>query len=253
MKRMPELTIMTFNIGNGLAPSRRLIPFLRECGADVIGLQELAAAQADPIAAELSAIYPFQELHPQGIEGKAVLSRFPLTGVHYLPLIEDRPDLRIQLDISGVTVAFVVAHPPPPSIHWRGVRHAEETRAQVAALATLTAASAPAVLLGDFNMTVQHALYDHLVAHGLIDAFQTAGTGRGSTLPTRIGYVRSMKRSLGWARLMPILRVDYIWLTPDVHVGRAWVGRDVGSDHLPVFARIVLPPTASLPNHQAPN
>ena len=43
----PELTIMTFNVGNGLATPELLVRLLRHSGADVIGLQELSAEQAD--------------------------------------------------------------------------------------------------------------------------------------------------------------------------------------------------------------
>jgi endonuclease/exonuclease/phosphatase family metal-dependent hydrolase len=239
---MPTLTVMTLNIGNGLAPPRRLVSFLRNSGADVIGLQELAVSQADAIASELIEAYPYQELHPRGIEGRGLLSCYPLTQVSHLQLIRDRPDLLVSVCVAGVPISVVIAHPPPPSFHWKGLRHAEETRTQVATLAELTMSSAPAVLLGDFNMTVQYALYADLVAASLVDAFHTAGHGRGNTLPTRIGYVRWLRRSLGWARLIPILRVDYIWLTPDIAVEAAWVGRDVGSDHLPVFARVTVTP-----------
>lgn len=238
---MPTFTIMTLNIGNGLAPPRRLISFLRDSGAHVIGLQELALSQADAIASELIEAYPYQELHPRGIEGKGLLSCYPVTQVSHLRLSRDRPDLRVCVRIEGVSISVVVAHPPPPSFHWKGLRHAEETRTQVATLAELTVSSAPAVLLGDFNMTVQHAIYADLVAAGLVDAFRAAGHGRGNTLPTRIGYVRRVRRSLGWARLIPVLRVDYIWLTPDIAVEDAWVGRDAGSDHLPVIARVTVP------------
>jgi endonuclease/exonuclease/phosphatase family metal-dependent hydrolase len=237
---MPTLTIATLNIGNGLAPPRRVISFLRESGADVIGLQELASSQADAIASELIEAYPYQELHPRGIQGKGLLSCYPLTQVSHLQLIRERPDLRASVAVEGVSLSVLVAHPPPPSFHWKGLRHTEETRTQVATLAELTVSSAPAVLLGDFNMTVQHAPYADLVAAGLVDAFHAAGHGRGNTLPTRIGYVRRVRRSLGWARLIPVLRVDYIWITPDIAVEAAWVGRDVGSDHLPVLARVTV-------------
>ena len=40
------ITILTYNVGNGLAKPERLAAFLRESDADVIGLQEIDAAQA---------------------------------------------------------------------------------------------------------------------------------------------------------------------------------------------------------------
>jgi endonuclease/exonuclease/phosphatase family metal-dependent hydrolase len=46
-----------------------------------------------------------------------------------------------------------------------------------------------------------------------------------------------------WVPLPPVGRVDYIWVTPEFDLQRAWVGRtNAGSDHLPVLARVTLKP-----------
>src|SRR5690348_11233170 len=108
---------MTFNVGNGLARARRLIPFLKASDADIIGLQELATIQAEALAAELATAYPYQELHPGGVEGKGVLSRYPLADAGLLPLFKDRPDLRVAALIGGTSLALLVTHPAPPYHH----------------------------------------------------------------------------------------------------------------------------------------
>ena len=46
-------TVMTFNVGNGLAKPARLVAALRICDADVVGLQELNAEQAEAIERDL--------------------------------------------------------------------------------------------------------------------------------------------------------------------------------------------------------
>lgn len=237
---MSTVTVMTFNVGNGLARARRLIPFLKASDADIIGLQELATIQAEALAAELATAYPYQELHPGGVEGKGVLSRYPLADAGLLPLFKDRPDLRVAALIGGTSLALLVTHPAPPYHHWRDTHSKAAARAQIATLSGIALACPPAVLMGDFNMTKRHAHYAHLETAGLVDAFGVAGAGPQYTLPTRVGYSRRLKHSLRWARLIPVARVDYIWLTPDLAVESAWVGRDAGSDHLPVLARISL-------------
>jgi len=40
--------------------------------------------------------------------------------------------------------------------------------------------------------------------------------------------------------MLPFLRVDYIWSTPDLTALAAWLGEDAGSDHLPVLARLAI-------------
>ncbi len=236
-----RVTVMTFNVGNGLARARRLIPFLHTSDADIIGLQELTTVQAEAIAAELTADYPYQELHPGGVEGKGVFSRYPLADAQRLPLFKDRPDLRVTASIGGASLTLLVTHLAPPHHHWRNAHSKAAARAQIAALTNIALAYPPAILLGDFNMTEQHAHYTHLETAGLVDAFGLAGAGPRSTLPTRVGYSDRFKHSFRWARLVPVVRVDYIWLTADMAVETAWVGRDVGSDHLPVFARLSIP------------
>ncbi|HEX8033712.1 MAG TPA: endonuclease/exonuclease/phosphatase family protein [Ktedonobacterales bacterium] len=241
MDSASTVTVMTFNVGNGLARARRLIPSLRASGADIIGLQELAAIQAEAIAAELATDYPYQELHPDGVEGKGALSRYPLADEGLLPLVNDRPDLRVTALIGGASLTLLVTHPAPPYHHWRDTHSKAAAHAQIAMLTGIALACPPAVLLGDFNMTKRHAHYAHLETAGLVDAFGVAGAGPQYTLPTRVGYSRRLKHSLRWARLIPVVRVDYIWLTADLAVESAWVGRDAGSDHLPVFARFSVP------------
>src|SRR5262245_1763988 len=241
MDTTSTLTVMTFNVGNGLARARRLIPFLHTSDADIVGLQELATGQAEAIAAELETVYPYQDLHPGGCEGKGVLSRYPLADSELLPLFKDRPDLRVVAVIGDASLTLLVAHPAPPHHHWRNAHSKASARAQIATLTSIALACPPAILLGDFNMTERHAHYTHLETEGLVDAFGVAGAGPRHTLPTRVGYTRGLKHSLRWARLVPVVRVDYIWLTPDVAVESAWVGRDAGSDHLPVFARLSVP------------
>ena len=104
------------------------------------------------------------------------------------------------------------------------------------------AADPPAVLLGDLNLTARHPVYARLRGAGLRDAFRDAGRGRGATLPMRPGHSGRLRR--GWRGPrpgpVPLLRVDYVWHTPDLGALDCWVGPDAGSDHLPVLARLAL-------------
>ena len=38
------------------------------------------------------------------------------------------------------------------------------------------------------------------------------------------------------AFIPPLLRLDYIWHTPDLRASQAWLGDPFGSDHRPVVA-----------------
>ncbi len=82
----------------------------------------------------------------------------------------------------------------------------------------------PTIIAGDFNLPVESAIYrrhwgDFRKAGG------RAGFGSGHTKIQRY-----------WG-----VRIDHILTSDDIGTSRAVVGRDVGSDHLPMIADLVLP------------
>lgn len=224
---MTRFTVMTYNVGNGLARPDRLARVLRESNADLIGLQELTPAQAHAVGAELRREYPHQSLHGAGIPGKGLLSRHPILSASLLELHPRRPDLHATLKVKGERLQFLVAHPPPPRLHHRGLHPTPHARAQFGELLKLAQSGDPTVLLGDFNMRDTHGMYAELVGAGLIDAFRAVGR-QGHTFPLRRGAFP----------LRPILRLDYIWHTAHLRALDARIGADAGSDHLPVLAEL---------------
>jgi endonuclease/exonuclease/phosphatase (EEP) superfamily protein YafD len=236
------LTVMTFNIGNGMAPPDMLVELLRETPADVVALQEVAPEQAAAIADQLRDVYPEQVLHPTGFSGKGLLSTHPVVDHERLHLVHERPDLRAVLDIAGTSLEVVVGHPRPPQIKPTGVVFDPRTLAQIDGLLATTVGSERAILLGDFNMSTRNAAYRRLVGAGLTDAFRASGRGRAATFPTRLGYSEKVPFRVWKRPLRPVARLDYIFHTARLASLDAWVGDDAGSDHLPVLARLRLLP-----------
>ena len=234
------LTVMTFNSGNGLAQPDQMVRLLRFSGADVIGLQELTAAQAEAITRDLIGLYPFQVLFPGGVPGKGILSNRSLVAhsqAHFHPA---RPDLWATLEEQGTLLTFIVAHPPPPRLRLLGFGFDPAALAQLEGLADFAVANQPAILVGDFNMRERNIYHTRFTAMGLIDAFKIAGTGHGGTFPTRYGA----SRFFPWLRrltLIPLVRFDYIWYTRPLEARACWVGANAGSDHLPVLAHLDMP------------
>ncbi len=96
-------TVMTYNVGNGLAGAPDLVSYLRKADADFVGRQELTATQAEAIAGNLGDVYPYRALFGTGIPGKGVLSRYPLVETRQLHLSPARPELRAVVDSAAVT------------------------------------------------------------------------------------------------------------------------------------------------------
>jgi endonuclease/exonuclease/phosphatase (EEP) superfamily protein YafD len=237
----PVLTVLTYNLGNGLASPDRVVSLLREAGADVVGLQEVDAAMAAALAVDLHDRYPYQTLHGLGIPGKGLLSRYPIVQSDLLELNPGRPDLRVVLDLNGVQITVVVAHPPPPQMARTGLRPRPGGAEQLDALiATAEAIDGPLLFLGDFNLTRMHDGYQRLEAAGLRDVYRLAGHGAGFTTPTRLAKLAERGSVFGKIPLPPLLRIDYVWISTHWQPLDAWVGDDAGSDHLPVIARVAL-------------
>ncbi len=86
------------------------------------------------------------------------------------------------------------------------------------------APSLPTIIAGDFNLPIESAIYRRHWS-GYRNAFSQSGFGTGYTKHTRLVGVR----------------IDHILSSEDVVPIRSFVGRDVGSDHLPLIADLVLP------------
>jgi len=223
---MDRFSIMTFNVGDGAAQPADLARVLKESGADIVGLQEVTRKQADGLAELLAQTYPYQIFIKDGIPGKGLLSRYPITHSEELDLDPGRPDLLAELDVNDQALRVIVVHPQPPRIHPDGIHWTAQTEAQFQRLSELASDGKPTVLLGDFNMTEHNPHYSVLVKAGLTDAYREAGQGPGNTFPLRWGLLP----------LIPLVRIDYIWHSAPLQTVEAKVGADAGSDHLPVLA-----------------
>lgn len=227
------LTVMTYNINDGNATPDRLIPLLRESGADIIALQEVSREQAAALEGALLEEYPYRVLYGYGIPGIGLLSRYPILDHELFDLVRGAfPYLEARLSVEGRTLRLINAHPPPPGVSLTlSLAYASQGIVDMPPLAERATSDGPTILAGDFNATDQSDDYAILAAAGLEDAHRTAGRGFGLTFPNGRRY-----RSLPLPRLV---RIDYIWVTEEFRPRRAWVGADAGSDHRPVLAELV--------------
>ncbi len=223
----PLVTVMTHNVHNGAIRNERLLQEVHEADADIVGLVELRASQAAVLVEESG--YPYHVVSHDGVKGIGLLSQYPIleSEVFYLES-RRQPHLSAVLDIGGVEVMVIVAHPPSPIAGFTGYRVDRASESDIRTLAAMAADNAPAILMGDFNISDQSDLYDVLPAAGLTDAFHAAGWGFGLTW--------HIHRVRGARFLPPLVRIDYIWTTPEWLPVRSWVGDHAGSDHRPVLA-----------------
>ncbi|MGK4003944.1 endonuclease/exonuclease/phosphatase family protein [Sorangium sp. So ce1036] len=260
-----DLRVASFNMGARALDPGRLGRFVAEARPDVFALQECSIP-----ARSLEEAFPAWFVHTE--RGMCLLSRHPLqkiesrdrsdvwrAGGHgailrYAIALPDRAAAAASASSSGRSAGAAAGAPSPePSsvqpaggrafslIHLHletprdaiealihgGWKQAEEHDRNIAlrtweselARQWVDEAPYPAVIVGDFNMPVDSAIYRRFWA-GFENAFSRAGLGFGATKRTR------------WFGV----RIDHVLVGPGWTSERAWVGPDLGSDHLPMIA-----------------
>jgi endonuclease/exonuclease/phosphatase (EEP) superfamily protein YafD len=223
-----RLRVMTFNEENDHFTPRALIDLLERERIDLVCLQEWYPAPeveayfarswyADPSGSVLSRHPIVRSLDPQAGRQSdpnlvRVLVQAPSGRVIQLALVHGE-SMRFGLD----ELARVDVHGLETVIAKRAAR----LRRIGAALNVH--ADVPTLVAGDFNTPSPSPM---LRALGLRfrDAFAEAGLGYGHT----------------WPSVLPGLRIDYVFVSPEWDVRDCWVGPRLGSDHRPVIAEVEL-------------
>lgn len=234
-----RLRVATYNIhsciGNDRAyDPKRVADVILETGADVVGLQEVAAKPdlegvADQFsylaeATGMTAIAGPNVILRESRFGNVLLTRWPALGVRRVDLsvapYEPRGAVVADLSVRGLRTRIITTH--------LGLRVWERAR-QHATLGDLMAArgEAPAVVMGDFNSWWPD-----------ISALKTLGPRFGCRLSPA-----------SFPAHLPFLALDRIWAVPDLFIGRIRAHKTPlarqASDHLPVVADLELPEPAA--------
>ena len=256
------LRIASWNV-NGLracASKGHFLPFLRDGGAEILGLQEVRARpeQLDPsVAAPGLWRTHFAPAERPGYSGVGLFSRRrPDLVETSLAVPEFDVEGRVQLAHFGPLVVANVYFPNgngPGRDNSRVPYKLDFYRRLFTRLAELRAAGKRVVVLGDFNTA--HAEHDlarprenrntsgfldeeraelgRWLQAGYVDTFRMfhAGPGHYSWWTQRLG---ARERNIGW-------RIDYVLACPAAaaFVREATIHREVhGSDHCPVSVRV---------------
>lgn len=228
----PDLRVMTYNVGGGDVPTDALVRYIGEVRPDVVVLTERYAPVDAP---EFSCHCDY---------GLCFLSRFPIRAIdardrkEFWPSYGSGAIIRYDLETPRGVVQVeqvhlaTVRHGLVNVMHraWRGAPELEaNTRLRDwesrEARAWTARGNAPLVVMGDFNLPVESAVYQRHWG-SLTNAFSLAGFGFGVTKQTK------------WHGI----RIDHVVVGPEWNVDRAWVGPGLGGDHRPMLAELRLKP-----------
>jgi endonuclease/exonuclease/phosphatase (EEP) superfamily protein YafD len=218
--------LMDMNVKYHQGDSPSLLAQIREIDPAVITVEDPTIAFDNEVQQPLAGEYPHHILVSANETGLEVYSRFPFTGTPpRLTFNQVARQLRLELLIDGKPVVLYVVHPFSP----RSQERIMSNRIATAALADQIEAEVfPVVAAGDFNFTAETPNQARLESVGLTDAWDLAGRGRGSTwpmLPT-------------WMAYLPGVRIDHVFVSPQLTCTEFKHGRFDGSDHLPIAVKI---------------
>ncbi|KAA2255493.1 endonuclease/exonuclease/phosphatase family protein [Solihabitans fulvus] len=214
----PRLRVGTSNTHVGRVDPAALVELVRSERLDVLAVQELTADGVRALdAAGLLDLMPYRELHPE--VDSSIYSRLPLAngGLRHLPTTW--PQTAAEVTVGGRTVRLVAVHTYyPAGDPDRWTRDMTALRAE---------AGPDAVVLGDFNATLDHAPMRALLDAGLVDTHAELGRGWAPTWPAD-------------GALPPLLQLDHV-----LH-GSGLAGVSVreqtlpGTDHRAVVAELAV-------------
>jgi vancomycin resistance protein VanJ len=219
-----DLRVLSLNLGDERSDPHLVERALVLSGADVVLLQEVAPRNERHLARALASLFPHQAWHPNGLGGKALLSRLPLVREELLTFPDGSSALDATLDVDGRALRVLCVHhrawTAATGRLGSGVRGVEDwARERVRA-------GEAALVVGDLNSTPGSGVLRALEELGLACALEEAGAA--FTFPVAGRY-------RGWPG-GPMFAVDHVLAGPGLESVDAWVGEDASSDHLPVAA-----------------
>ncbi|MGH3293010.1 MAG: endonuclease/exonuclease/phosphatase family protein [Trebonia sp.] len=220
----PLLRVLTVNLYFGRADAEVVVARVRQVGADVLFLQELTADAVTRLKqAGLDDLLPVSQLDLRGgSRGSGIYSRFPLSeGPSIPPVHMAQPTALLELP-NGHAVELVCVHTVTPNIGRRG---SGSWRTELGVLPA--PGELPRVVAGDFNATLDHAVFRDVLRLGYADAGQQSG--------------KALTPTWGPPGQGAVLTLDHVLVDRGCAVLEYSVHVVPGTDHRAVFAEIQLP------------
>ena len=235
--------VVTFNVDGGRVTAIELPNILEEWKPDVVGFQECG----DELR---TAVQRMPGWYHHSVRQLCLLSRYPISD----SAVMDRSALEAVKESdqgiggSGDVVRYTMQTPSGPvnitNLHLETPRkglegildggfQTERMRANTAlrtiesrlARRWVNADTLPTLVMGDFNTPVESRIFQDSWGD-LTDAF------------SRVGFGFGMTRYNGWIRV----RIDHVLAGPGWYADHAALGREMGSDHLPLIVDLTLAP-----------
>jgi endonuclease/exonuclease/phosphatase family metal-dependent hydrolase len=229
------IRVMTYNIHQGIDADMKMdleaiVAAVKAEQPDILILNEVNRTRATNgftevlslISVETGLPFVFGNNYTDGQYGNALLTKLPVLewdNTHFQNnTTETRGVLRVVIDTAGGPLSFYATHldhiASPKDVRFE----------QAAEVLDLWNQNSRSIFLGDFNATPETPEIQQIYAAGFLDVLKETNQEDVFTF---------------W-NLVPVpgYRIDYIFVTPDLEIGKAWVPQTRASDHLPIVVEV---------------
>ncbi len=220
------LTVMALNVGGSGLDAAAVLDAVRTHGVKVLALPELSPGTLQALEdAGIATLLPERTLDvsPERT-GSGIFSAFPLTRQPRVPGSEFFQS-RALLEVPGLprrinlTAVHVESPRPGQVTGWR------KDLQELTALQRSVPAGAPALLLGDFNSSLDHRGLRRLLSAGLNDAAAATGRGLWPTWPAN-------------STVPAFVQIDHVLASREFAVESFTTVAIPGPDHAAVVSRL---------------
>jgi endonuclease/exonuclease/phosphatase (EEP) superfamily protein YafD len=224
-----SLALLSGNLRRGQADAARIVALARAERVDVVALQELTPEAVERLTSSgMDEVFPFSKLAPAPLgAGVGLWSRHPITAGHAhtgfrLGVVSGTVTLGSGDESRSITLlsSHLVAPWPHDSSSWSD---------EIGRLGKLLdSLPGPIAAAGDFNATLDHAQFRHLLrTSGFSDGAGQSGAGLLRSYPADAWYP-------------PVIGIDHV-LTREATATRMKTISLPGSDHRGVIAHVSIP------------
>ncbi len=230
----PTMRIFFANVREVNEEYPAMLEEITEANPDVIVLLEYGwgwhlTFKTSPVLAP----YKYGSGHLQSHIGSVnVFSRLPLKS-EMQSWVAGRPMHTIEVELGSQALRLIGLHAPRP-MNFPQYNYYECWEEM---MPLLLSQPGPLVIVGDFNATQHSSVYQQLTQHRLRSAHQDRGRGYATTWPN--GYY-----------LVPPIRIDQVFLSPEVECVSIREGIGHGSDHRPLVVDVRIRQDASAGTQQ---
>jgi endonuclease/exonuclease/phosphatase (EEP) superfamily protein YafD len=228
------IRILSSNLNTQNKSYSKILSVVREEKPDIAVFIEVSNAWVKQLDS-LMDILPYSIKKPNSYNlGIAVYSKQPLTNASInLFGTENNNSIVGNFTINGQLISLIATHPLPPVkstfFHSRN-QQLEKISQYIQKLKT------PVVMVGDLNITMWSPYYKRFINKtGLHNARK--GFGILPSWPTKASYSQSAPL-FSFVLSIPI---DHCLISPEIKVKNIRTGPNVGSDHRPLIADLVIP------------